>query len=64
MLPAVEAGWAGGTTRAHLVPLDAINGTGGAPQVTQHDTHRRCNTECACNAKRCPLAPELLRRRL
>lgn len=33
LLPAVEAGWAAGTTRAHLVPLEAINGAGGAPQV-------------------------------
>lgn len=30
---AVEAGWAAGTTRAHLVPMEAINGAGGAPQV-------------------------------
>lgn len=33
LLPAVEAGWAAGTTRAHLVPFSAINPPGGAPQV-------------------------------
>lgn len=64
LLPAVEAGWAGGTTRAHLIPLDAVNGTGGAPQVTQHDTRWISSIECARNAKRRPLAPQLPRRRL
>lgn len=37
LLPAIEAGWLGGTTRAHLVHLDAVNPSGGAPQVPPLD---------------------------
>jgi hypothetical protein len=48
LLPAVEAGWAAGTTRAHLVPFNAINPPGGAPQVGPGAVHNTHSTRTDC----------------